>query len=127
VEGIVLLDGQPLPQARVQFVPDLTGQEAKLASSAVTDDKGRFTLQFDAREEFGAVVGRHRVLVTEPPPPQEFRSPSQRAQQGYTRYQAGLKNRPIPEVYGSVVQTPLIIEITAEQKEYTVKLKRGKR
>jgi hypothetical protein len=124
VEATVLLDGQPLPRAKVQFLPDLPGQEAKLGSSAVTDDNGRCTLRFDAKDEAGAVVGKHRVVVTEAPPPAEFRGMSQKAQEGYARYRKGLKNRPIPEAYGSAVNTPLIVEVTPTQKEYTLNLNR---
>jgi hypothetical protein len=50
---------------------------------------------------------------------------SQRAQEGYARHLKGLKNRPIPEWYGSAVKTPLIIEVTTAQKDYTLKLTRG--
>ncbi len=127
VEATVLLDDQPLPYAKVRFVPDLPGQEAKLGSSAVTDERGRCTLRFDAKDEPGAVVGKHRVVVTEGPTPAEYRGMSQKAQEGYARYMKGLKNRPIPEAYGSAVKTPLLIEVTASQKEYTLKLTRARR
>src|SRR5438105_3770282 len=44
VEGVVLLNDQPLPQAQIEFVPDLKDFGAELNSTAVTDEKGRFTL-----------------------------------------------------------------------------------
>src|SRR5689334_22974691 len=67
VQGVVLLNGQPLPQAQVEFVPDLEDFGAQLNSTGVTDDQGRFTLTCMLKNEPGAVVGKHRVLVTDPP------------------------------------------------------------
>jgi hypothetical protein len=39
-------------------------------------------------------------------------------------YMNSLINRPIPEEYGSVVKTPLIIDVTKDQKTYDLKLTR---
>src|SRR5437763_9754925 len=64
VSGVVLLNGQPLPKAEVLFVPQLDGFGAELNSSAVTDDDGRFSLTC-LNQQTGAVVGRHKVLVSE--------------------------------------------------------------
>jgi hypothetical protein len=122
VTGVVLLGGQPLPKANVQFVPQLEEFGAEFNSSAVTDEQGRFTLTL-MNQQPGAAVGRHKVLVTEHTP-DEFRGEGARAQEGMARFRAGLKNRPIPEVYGNVLMSPLEVEVKADQKEYTINLSR---
>jgi hypothetical protein len=125
VSGVVLLDGQPLPQAKVEFVPELSGFGAEMISSAVTDDRGRFTLAFSYSRQPGAVVGRHRVLVTEPPTPAEFRSPDERTQARLAQYQAKLKNRPIPPAYGTLNKTPLAVDVKPDQATYDLQLQRN--
>src|SRR5690606_2175471 len=58
VTGTVRLDGQPLPNARVAFLPE-TGP----ASGAITDDAGKYELRHKSGE-MGAVAGTHRVEIT---------------------------------------------------------------
>jgi hypothetical protein len=125
VSGVVLLDGQPLPQAKVEFCPVLKGFGAEMNSSAVTDDQGRFTLAKSLTNEPGAVVGQHRVLITEMPTPGEFRSQDPATQARYAAYMAKLKNRPIPANYG-VLATAEIVEVKPDQKEYKIELKRSR-
>ena len=59
VAGLVTLDGQPLPEAYVEFIPVEGGR----ASGGVTDDAGRYELVYSVRET-GALVGKSRVLIT---------------------------------------------------------------
>jgi hypothetical protein len=60
VTGVVLLDGQPLANARVVFQPlDKNGSP----SFAETSDKGQFVLVFN-RDRNGALLGQHQVQVT---------------------------------------------------------------
>ena len=58
VHGIVKLDGQPLPNADVQFQPD----DSQRASSGRTDADGRYTLMYK-RGQPGAMVGPHTVRI----------------------------------------------------------------
>ncbi len=125
VSGVVTLDGQPLPKARVEFVPDLSGFGAEMNSSAITDEQGRYTLAFTYTQQPGAVVGKHHVLVTEAPTPGEYRSMDPQTQAKLTQYMKSLKNRPIPPVYGEINKTPLIIEVKPDQKTYDLTLKRN--
>jgi hypothetical protein len=124
VEGTVLLNDQPLPNALVRFVPELPGQEGTLTSVAITDAQGRFRLTCEGKNAPGAVVGKHRVVVTEAPPPEEFRGMSRKAQEGYAAYRARQKNRPIPVVYGNLWKTPLQVEVKQDQKTYPLNLTR---
>ena len=126
-EGTVLLDGKPLPQAQVEFVPELRNFGAEMNSIAVTDDQGHFQLTCTYKQQPGAVVGKHRVLVTDPPTPPEYRSQDERTQAKFAQYLAKLKNRPIPEVYGTLAKTPLVLDVKPGQKTYDLQLTRGTR
>lgn len=59
VEGVVTLDGVPIPAAMVVFTPDGPGR----SSTAVTDTSGRYALVF-LRDIPGANVGTHTVRIT---------------------------------------------------------------
>jgi hypothetical protein len=126
-EGTVLLDGKPLPQAQVEFVPELRNFGAEMDSLAMTDDQGHFRLTCTYKEQPGAVVGKHHVLVTEPPTPAEYRSQDERTQAKLAQYLAGLKNRPIPEAYATLGKTPLVVEVKPGQSVYDLQLTRGPR
>jgi hypothetical protein len=122
VEGVVYLDGQPLPMARVEFVPELKHFGAEYSSSAVTDENGHFVLVCALGQQPGAAVATHRVMVTEHTP-DDMRGMSGQAQAKLADYQAKLKNRPIPDDYGNFSKTPLSIDVRAAGT-YDVKLTR---
>jgi hypothetical protein len=122
--GVVLLDGKPLPNAEVEFFPEVEGFGIDLNSTATTDEEGRFALKGTYNGKSGAAVGTHRVIVTEPPVPAELRSGD--AQGRLAQYLKGQKNRPIPEKYRTAAGTPLRVEVKADQKEYTIELSRDK-
>ena len=60
VKGVVKLDGQPLPQARVVFQP--TGPKGSPSIGQTASD-GSFEVMFN-RNKHGAMVGTHKVRVT---------------------------------------------------------------
>jgi hypothetical protein len=122
VKGTLLLNGQPLPKATVQFVPQRSDLSAEFTSTAVTDDKGEFTLTCGYKDRPGAAVGQHTVVITESGIPEELRN--SRDYRDIQRYQAKLANRPIPPQYGSVLQSPLKIEIKEGQEEVKLELTR---
>jgi hypothetical protein len=66
VTGKVTLDGKPLPNATVRFIPlDDEGQrERKGASIAMgmTDDTGKYRLLY-VKDTYGAAVGKNRVQI----------------------------------------------------------------
>jgi hypothetical protein len=62
VRGKVTMDGQPLANVIVTFVPDGGG----ISSSGVTDEGGTYQLACPLGR--GAVVGKHRVFVQSQPP-----------------------------------------------------------
>jgi hypothetical protein len=69
VSGKVTLDGKPLPQAAVTFQPVAEGgHRPGPGSGGFTDAEGRYTLKIIGQETRGAVVGKHRVLISMVPP-----------------------------------------------------------
>jgi hypothetical protein len=59
VEGTVTLDDEPLAGATISFSPEGGGR----TSSAITDEAGRYRLEFTA-DKPGALVGKHKVTIT---------------------------------------------------------------
>lgn len=67
VEGRVVLDGAPVPDARVIFMPMTTNEDGESGpySQGVTDADGRYKLTTQGEKtRSGAVVGSHRVIVS---------------------------------------------------------------
>jgi len=58
VHGKVTLDGNPLPDAGVEFVPD-----AGRPSAARTDSNGEYRLEYSL-DQAGALQGQHTVRIT---------------------------------------------------------------
>jgi len=100
VDGTVKLDGEPLANAVVEFVPDLDKKKQAPISRGTTDDKGHFVLTCDNKKP-GAVIGKHNVLV-------------------HTGRTEGDGKPPptLPGVYSNPVKTPLKIEVTADKHTY---------
>ncbi|HZZ78171.1 MAG TPA: hypothetical protein VFE62_06615 [Gemmataceae bacterium] len=123
-EGVVLLNGEPLPNAQIQFVPDLKHFGAKYNSQAISDAQGRFQLKCSNKGEAGAAVANHWVVVTDAPMPKELRGVDGAAQEKAAEWLESQTNRPIPTEYGSVGTTPLKVEVTKDKKSYELKLVR---
>jgi len=124
VEGTVTLDGQPLPFAHVEFIPQLKDFGAEYNSTAVTDESGHFVLVCARGQQPGGAVATHKVLVTDHTP-DDLRGMG--AQGKLAEYQAKLKNRPIPEAYGVLTRTPLTVEIKSDRGPVELKLTRSTR
>ncbi len=60
VTGTVTLDGQPLDDAMVSFLPQ-TAQG--VAAAATTDAKGRYSLQTAGVRKQGAAPGEYKVII----------------------------------------------------------------
>lgn len=63
VSGTVQLDGQPLADATVAFVPQSTSLKAGRPSTGITDAEGKFALTALSGTN-GAVVGEHLVTIS---------------------------------------------------------------
>lgn len=121
VQGTVLLNGQPLPKAVVKFLPQ-RDDTSEFFSTAITDEKGQFTLTCAYNGQPGAVVGQHVVLITDSPDPKELRQ--SRDPREHENYRAKLGNRPIPPRYSSIQDSLLKIEIKEGQPEVKLELTR---
>jgi len=104
VEGTVTLDGAPVPNVMVQFVPDDLKVQYP-TSTGTTDDKGHFQLTCQNGTP-GAVVGKHNVVVLV----------------GRTDTGAPASPVAIPAVYKMVAETPCQVDVTADKHSYDVKL-----
>jgi hypothetical protein len=120
-EGVIRLEGKPLKNVAVRFVP-LDDGASQYMATGVTDKEGRFKLTCNGQP--GACVGQNRVLVTEGDIPPRLQV--EEAQLALARYFKELGGRPIPPRYGDLVNSPLIADVKAGQREYTFDLKRGK-
>lgn len=118
-KGVVLLNGAPLPQAQVRFIPQIE-YGADYIASGVTDDRGRFTLQCNGQP--GACASANIVLIGEADIPQHLQS--ENAQRELAKYLSSLKNRPIPPQYASLVSTPLHEAVSEGNAEFKFELKR---
>jgi hypothetical protein len=59
VNGVIKMDGEPLPNAAVQFQPI----QGKRGSYGRTDANGKYTLGY-TNDLNGAEVGKHKVFIT---------------------------------------------------------------
>jgi hypothetical protein len=108
VEGTVKIDGAPVPNVLVRFVPDDATVQGP-ASSGYTDEKGHFKLGCENGKP-GAVLARHNVLVL--------------AGRGGDET-GGARRVFIPAVYANPIQTPLQLEVTADKHTYDLALSRS--
>ncbi|MEW4561774.1 hypothetical protein AB1K70_04570 [Bremerella sp. JC770] len=63
VSGIITMDGQPLHDVKVGFIPSGSDFKVGLPSFGWTDESGHYTVKTFKGIE-GAVVGSHRVSVS---------------------------------------------------------------
>jgi hypothetical protein len=121
VEGTVKMDGVPLVNVLVQFVPDHPKKQGPI-SSGFTDEKGYFQLTCDNRKP-GAVLGKHKVLVFAGRG-EAGRAEEDREAPGDQAPAKSRKNPPIPPEYKLAVKTPLRVEVREDQHPYDLTLTR---
>jgi hypothetical protein len=118
-EGIVLLDGKPLKKVAVRFVPnDALGPQ--YVAVGVTDEAGRFKLTCNGQS--GACACENHVLVMEAEFPAHLKG--ENAQVQLDQYLRALGGRPLPLRYANLVDSPLTVNVQADQKEYRIELTR---
>ena len=119
VEGVVLLDGNPLPSASIQFVPQGKGKNA----TGVTDSEGKFAMStVDPRD--GVQPGSYKVVVVPLPKasaPQQFASADE-AMRAAARPQPKVAST-FPQKYTRPDLTPLVVEVPLKEKKITLELK----
>jgi hypothetical protein len=117
VEGVVTVDGKPAPQLKVEFQPEAKQEGVPpYRSSAFTDEGGRYKLTCETRLS-GAMVGKHRILVTDlrsQPDPSSLPDPSRGGGQEPPKIAASKKPAPrVQEAYARLETTPLRQEVRA--------------
>jgi len=117
VEGTVTLDGTPLMNVFVQFVPDIDPKFQAPPSSAYTDEKGHFQLAFDNQKP-GAVVGKNYVVVI------RGRAAAGGADDRDPQGRPVATGSAVPEAYHLAAKTPLSVNVAADQHTYELKLSR---
>jgi hypothetical protein len=65
VSGVVTLDGKPLPDVEIVFMPDPGAGTYGPRASCYTDAEGRYRLATDRLKKEGAIVGTHRVIFND--------------------------------------------------------------
>ena len=111
VEGVVTLDGKPLQNASIHFVPQGAGRDA----TGQTDASGHFTMS-TFKPGDGVVPGEYKVVISPPlgePDPTQYASADE-AMSGAAKVPAKKKSGPaFPEQYARVDKTPLTQKVPA--------------
>lgn len=113
VSGKVTMDGQPMENVLVTFVPEQGGR----AATGKTDASGQYELIYLTHK--GALVGKHKVTVTTlqeaKKPVSEMRSDSPEYQkylkESQDDYNKAVVREPIPERYNA--KTELVKEVSS--------------
>jgi hypothetical protein len=125
VEGLVKLGDKPLPHVRIQFMPDPEKGTTGPISTGTTDEQGHFKLVC-ADQRSGAVVGWHRVVITDmgvalPRKAREGRRDDE--EKTAAPKKLSLVSR-VPDKYTTSGHTPLTVEVKAENPEMVFALTR---
>ncbi|MCC6508174.1 MAG: carboxypeptidase regulatory-like domain-containing protein [Pirellulaceae bacterium] len=114
VKGKVLLDGKPLPDASISFVPQQEGRQA----TGTTDAEGQFVLStIDPRD--GAMPGKYKVTISQNLPVEETPTGLSADEAMLAAAKAAAKPKAkssgpqLPEDYTRLDRTPLSQEIPA--------------
>jgi hypothetical protein len=122
VEGTVTLNGKPLPEVEVVFLPDSGAGNPGPRSAAYTDQQGRYKLFCDQSGRTGTVAGPTRVCVIDITAvvsladmpgawrPVVFRGRRDGRPGATTRTRSR-----VPPAYGSVARTPLRVVVAPGQ------------
>lgn len=113
LSGIVKLDGKPLSNASISFVPEGTGKQA----TGTTDDGGKFVLStIDPRD--GAFPGKYKVVIAPNTIASEV-TESESADAAMMADAAAAKSKKsttpkFPQAYTRLDQTPITQEVPAK-------------
>jgi hypothetical protein len=118
VEGTATLDGAPLTNVFVQFVPDIDPKFQAPTAEGFTDDKGHFQLTFNQQKP-GAVVGKNYVVVF------RGRAAAGGADDRDPQARPVATGPAVPDAYRLAAKTPLFVNVTADQHNYELKLSRS--
>lgn len=63
VSGVVTLDGNPLPNATVTFVPKRSGAE-ETSAGGLSDSTGKYILRTGSDKNYGIKPGEYKVIIS---------------------------------------------------------------
>lgn len=108
VEGTLRMNGRPLDNCLITFLPEPGGEATGPHSSALTDARGHYRLRLDDQRP-GAAVGRHRVTVQDLSVSTGVRRQDHGAVDKDVEETPPLPPRPsrVPASYASPADTPL--------------------
>ena len=124
VSGVVTIDGDPLPHAKVLFFPLHKGLDGNYMASGVTDKEGNYTLTHKGSVP-GVTACDCKITISEGPMPPEIRKMGQAGAAKMKAYRKTLKNRPIPPSYGALGTTPLNFTVSQENPVLDLELNRN--
>ncbi|MDG1873184.1 MAG: hypothetical protein P8J27_04685 [Mariniblastus sp.] len=122
VSGNLMLDGKPLPNVEVKFIPMVDGLDGNMIGSGVTDKDGNFTLTLPGKTESGCCACDCKITINEGPMPDGIRG-GENEQMAATKFLKSLKNRPIPTRFNRIADTPLSVTVSKDQ-DFNMKLSR---
>ena len=108
VRGTVSLNGKPLDEVRVMFLPDPLAGNQGAHSECVSDAEGKYEVVYSKDAETkGALVGWHRVVV------EDIAAENSRDRYGPIR---------ICAAYSSSAKTPLKFEVAPGEQSFDLEL-----
>lgn len=131
VAGVVTLDGKPLPEVEVVFLPNSEKGNKGPRAAAYTDKQGHYKLHCDQANRDGTVVGPTRVCIIDITAvaslasmpgrrmPGELAAPDAKAEQG--------KVSRVPADYKIPTRTPLHVDVQPGRQRLNFDIPSGKR
>ena len=116
VNGVVTIDGTPLANIRVEFIPSTADGTVRPISYAVTNDSGAFKLTCENSKP-GAVIAKHRVVILQ----------GRGGENSHDRVDPSPDDLRVPEEYKIASKTPIEIEVTADKHDYPITVSTGRR
>ncbi len=115
VKGVVTLDGKPLADASIQFVPQGEGRDA----TGQTDKDGQFVMSTFQPQD-GVAPGTYKVVISPPAgsadPTQYASSEEAMSAASKPRAKKDSASRALPQKYSRSDQTPLVQEVPVQGK-----------
>lgn len=122
VSGTVMLDGMPLPNVEIRFIPTRPGLDGNMIGIGITDNEGKFTLRLPGRNESSCCACECKITVSEGPIPDDIRSGQD--QTAATKFLKKLNNRPIPKKFTRMADTPLSVTVSPDRSDYPIEMSR---
>jgi hypothetical protein len=135
VEGVVTVDGKPLPEVEVVFLPDPEKGNNGPRSAAYTDAQGHYKLYCDQAQRAGVVVGPARVCIIDITAVGSLnampgvRMPGALAipEADVEKARSKAKRARTPPEYQSPARTPLHVEVRPGHQEHDFDIPAGRR